>query len=55
MSFTSALFRAARLSADGRAISKGPAAIGRRIVRKTVYRHVNLQLGRTLARLMGAR
>lgn len=37
-SLTSLLFQAARLSADGRAIRKGPAAIGKRIVRKAVYR-----------------
>ena len=42
MSITSSLFRAARLSADLRAISRGPDAIGKRIVRKAV--------GRTYAR-----
>jgi hypothetical protein len=42
MSITSSLFKAARLSADLRAVSKGPDAIGKRIVRKAV--------GRSLAR-----
>lgn len=37
-SLTSILFQAARLSADGRALRKGPAAVGKRIVRKQVYR-----------------
>ena len=40
-SLTSLLFRAARLSADGRAIRKGPAAIGKRIIRKQVYKRSN--------------
>jgi hypothetical protein len=38
VSITSRLFRAARLSADLRAISRGPDAIGKRIVRKAVGR-----------------
>jgi hypothetical protein len=38
MSLTSKLFRAARLSADARAVSKGPAATGKRIVRKHIGR-----------------
>lgn len=38
MSITNTLYRAARLSADARAVRKGPAAVGRRIVRKSVYR-----------------
>ena len=42
MSITSGLFRLARLSADARAVSKGPKAVGKRIVRKAV--------GRSLAR-----
>jgi len=33
MSITSSLFRVARLSADARAISRGPKATGKRIVR----------------------
>lgn len=37
-SLTSLLFQAARLSADGRALRKGPAAVGKRIIRKQVYR-----------------
>lgn len=40
-SLTSLLFQAARLSADGRALRKGPAAVGKRIVRKQVYRRTN--------------
>lgn len=38
MSFTSMLFRAARLSADARAVRRGPKAVGKRIVRKGVGR-----------------
>jgi hypothetical protein len=37
-SFTDLLYRAARASATGRAASKGPAALGKRYVRKAVYR-----------------
>lgn len=40
-SLTSLLYQAARLSADGRAVRKGPAAIGKRVVRKAVYRSTN--------------
>lgn len=40
-SLTSLLFRAARLSADGRALRKGPAAVGKRLVRKQVYKRTN--------------
>jgi hypothetical protein len=47
-SLTSLLFQAARLSADGRAIRKGPAAVGKRIVRKQVYKSVNAPLNRIL-------
>jgi hypothetical protein len=35
------LYRAAHLSADARAVSRGPAAVGKRIVRKQVYRRTN--------------
>lgn len=42
MTVTSTLFRWARLSADARAVSKGPGAVGRRLARKAV--------GRSLAR-----
>lgn len=38
MNVTSFLFRAARLSADARAVSKGPKATGKRLVRKAVGR-----------------
>lgn len=38
MSLTSTLFRAARLSADVRAIRRGPKATGKRLVRKAVGR-----------------
>lgn len=47
-SLTSLLFRAARLSADGRAVRNGPAAVGKRYVRKQVYR----QTGGLLAALL---
>lgn len=40
-SLTSMLFRAARLSADARAITKGPKAMAQRYVRKVVYRKAN--------------
>jgi hypothetical protein len=42
VSFTSTLYRAARLSADVRSVRRGPRAMGKRLVRKTV--------GRSLAR-----
>lgn len=38
MSVTSTLFKMARLSADGRAIRRGPSAIGKRIIRKGIGR-----------------
>jgi hypothetical protein len=37
-SLTNTLYRLARASATGRAASKGPAALGKRYVRKAVYR-----------------
>jgi hypothetical protein len=37
-SLTDMLYRMARASATGRAASKGPAALGKRYVRKAVYR-----------------
>jgi hypothetical protein len=40
-SLTSILFQAARLSADGRALRKGPAAAGKRVIRKQVYKRTN--------------
>lgn len=47
-SLTSLLFRAARLSADGRAIRKGPEAIVKRVVRKQVTKSVNVPLAKLL-------
>jgi len=38
MTITQALFRAARLSATMRAVSKGPGAVGKRMVRVQVGR-----------------
>ena len=38
MSITSKLFKLARLSADARAVSRGPEAVGKRLVRKAVGR-----------------
>lgn len=38
MSLTSTLFRAARLSADLRAVRRGPKAVGKRIIRKGIGR-----------------
>jgi hypothetical protein len=38
VSVTSNLFRAARLSADLRAVSRGPKAVAKRVVRKAVGR-----------------
>lgn len=38
MTLTSKLFRAARLSADVRAVSRGPKATGQRLIRKAVGR-----------------
>jgi hypothetical protein len=36
-SLTSSLYRAARLSNNARAASRGPAAYGRRVVRRKTY------------------
>ncbi len=36
-SLTSQLYRAARISNNARAASRGPAAYGRRVVRRKVY------------------
>lgn len=41
MGVTNFLFRAARVSADLRAASKGPVPFAKRQVRKPVYRKVN--------------
>jgi hypothetical protein len=40
MSLTSMLYKAARMSATGRAARKGPSALGKRYVRKAVGRSV---------------
>jgi hypothetical protein len=47
-SVTSILYRAARTSADLRAVRKGPAAVGKRIIRKQVYRKTNGVLAQIL-------
>ena len=52
MSFTNMLYRLARASATGRAVRKGPTALGKREVRKVVYRRVNGQTARLLRRLL---
>ena len=38
MSLTSMLFKAARMSATGRAVRRGPSAYGKRLVRKRIGR-----------------
>lgn len=38
MSLTSWLFQLARTSADARAVSRGPEAVGKRVVRKAIGR-----------------
>ena len=52
MSFTNMLFRMARASATGRAVRKGPGALGKREVRKAVYRKTGGQTARVLRRLL---
>jgi hypothetical protein len=52
VSLTSMLFRLARASATGRAARKGPAALGRRQVRRAVYRRTGGQTGRVLRKLL---
>ena len=49
-SITSQLYRAARLSNNARAASRGPTAYGRRVVRRRVYR----KTGRTTRKLLRA-
>ncbi len=51
MSLTNDLYRLARLSADGRAIRKGPAAVGKRIVRRKVYRSEGMATRRALRKV----
>lgn len=50
---SSALYKAARLSRDINAVSRGPGAIGRRLVRKGAGRAVNGGLARLLRSLLG--
>lgn len=52
MSLTSMLYRLARASATGRATRKGPAALAKREVRRTVYRETNGQTARMLRKLL---
>lgn len=44
----SLLFRWLRLEGDARAVAKGPAAVGRRIVRRKAHRALSRALGRLL-------
>ena len=48
-----ALYTAARISRDVNAVTRGPGAIGRRIVRKASGRAANGGLARILNRVMG--
>lgn len=50
---SSALYAAARVSRDINAISRGPGAMGRRVVRKASGRVVNGGMARLLNKLMG--
>lgn len=47
-SMTAELYRAARLSNNLRAASRGPVPYAKRVARRRVYRVVNRRLGRTL-------
>lgn len=47
------LYGAARISRDVNAVTRGPGAIGRRIVRKASGRAVNGGLAQLLNKLMG--
>ena len=47
-SITSALYRAARASADARAVTRGPGAVARRQVRRAVYKHTGRVTRRVL-------
>lgn len=51
-SLRSQLYRAARDLGDIEAAEKGPAAYGRRVVRRSVYRRTNGALGRLLRSLL---
>lgn len=48
MTARSALYRAARLLGDYNAARRGPASLGRREVRKSVYRRTNRATSRAL-------
>lgn len=48
---TNTLYRAARLSADLRAVRKGPRAIVARLLRKQVYRRTNGATARLLRQM----
>lgn len=50
MSGRQALYAAARLFGDLSAARRGPAAMGRRLVRRQAYRTTNALLGRGLRR-----
>lgn len=52
MSLTNMLFRLARASATGRAVRKGPAALGKRYIRKGVYRAEGKATSRALRNLL---
>lgn len=52
MSLTSWLYKAARASATGRAVRKGPGAVVKREVRKGVYREEGGPTGKALRKLL---
>lgn len=52
-SITNDLYRAARFSADMRAVSKGPGAVVKREIRKVVYRKTNGLVASFLRGLLG--
>lgn len=49
-SLTSQLYRAARISNNLRALSKGPTSYGKRVVRRKVYGRTMRSTGRVLRR-----
>lgn len=51
MSLTNTLFKLARASATGRAVRKGPSALAKREIRKSVYRRTNRTTARVLRSL----
>jgi hypothetical protein len=52
-SLRSQLYRAARDLGNVEAASKGPAAYGKRVVRRRVYRSTNGALGKLLKSILG--